>query len=315
MPATDKRNQAVSLIKSRLKKNAYTQGPDRDYVFGKPDGAEYGFGDCSSTVREAIKRAAGIDIGVNTSAQVANRDKGLLVEKAGDSQFAPTLGLLQPGDCVYFEGTPGNTWDVGHVEMVTGSDECCGHGNGTGPTKKNLTEYSEGRTGSKKYLCTIRWILDDTDPETVYHLGDRPLHKGMYDAPDVGELQTLLLQLEYDLGSWGADCDYGEKTAAAVKQEQAKFGYPQTGDADIPTIDAIKAHAAGKPIPAPSQHVEIYGGSVHIRSGPGTDYTVVGYAKSGDTFDASCATTEGWIGIIFQCKAAWVSSKYAEIIT
>ncbi|MDL2206269.1 peptidoglycan-binding protein [Eubacteriales bacterium OttesenSCG-928-N13] len=244
MSAAQQRAEAVRLIKSRTKRNSYTQGANRGYVFGKPEGAVKGYGDCSSTVREVIKRAAGIDIGGNTSAQVANRGKGIMIEDNRDGKRSyPTIDRLTAADCIYYKGTKGNTWDVGHVEMYIGGGEIAGHGSGTGPTIKNCKAYSQSRTGARKYLCVIRWIKDDN---ITYKLGDRPLSYGMV-ASDVGELQTLLVQLGYDLGSYGAnkngvDNDYGSKTVKAVKLEQRCAGLAQTGTADVLTIDHIKGY-------------------------------------------------------------------------
>lgn len=169
MTATEKRAEAVRLMKSRVEKNTYTQGGDRIYFFGKPEGASKGYSDCSSSVRACIKKAAGIDIGGNTSAQISNRGKGIIVEDNRDGKRSyPTLSKLLPADCVYYKGNVGHAWSVGHVEMVTGDDICHGHGSGIGPTKKkSLKAYSQGRTGSRKYLCTIRWIKDDASTTTA----------------------------------------------------------------------------------------------------------------------------------------------------
>ena len=63
MNATEKRMEAVRLMKSRTRKNTYTNGGDRKYFFGKPDNVpgnttQKGWSDCSSAVRKAIQAAA-----------------------------------------------------------------------------------------------------------------------------------------------------------------------------------------------------------------------------------------------------------------
>lgn len=267
--------------------------------------------------RGAAARAAGIDIGGNTSAQVSNRAKGIMVDdnRSGKRTFPP-LDQLLPGDCVYWMGTPGNTWGVGHVEMVTGDDECHGHGSGTGPTRKpSLKSYSKQRTGDRRYLCTIRWIKDD---EQVRKLGDCALSLGMV-ATDVAEMQLLLLSLGYNLGSSGVaqngvDGDYGSKTAAAVKAEQAHIGVAETGNADVVTIAHIIAHALGQAAPSTEQHVLVTGGSVNIRSGPSAYHKILGDTKSGVLFEASGEAADGWIGIKYKQTNAWISEKYAEVV-
>ena len=60
MNATEKRAEAVRLMKSRAKLNTYTNGGDRKYFFGKPDNVpgnttQKGWSDCSSAVRKAIQ--------------------------------------------------------------------------------------------------------------------------------------------------------------------------------------------------------------------------------------------------------------------
>ncbi len=154
MTASEKRAYAVELMKSREKKNSYTQGSKRSQFFS-------GYSDCSSAVRECVKKAAGIDIGSNTSAQIDNRNrKGLIVHETDG--YYPDESKLLPGDCLYFKGNTEHLLDVGHVEMYTGPNECYGHGSGTGPTKKKLKDYCKSRASSKKrYFMAIRWIQDE----------------------------------------------------------------------------------------------------------------------------------------------------------
>ncbi|MDL2205287.1 peptidoglycan-binding protein [Eubacteriales bacterium OttesenSCG-928-N13] len=314
------RKQAVRLIKSIAGHNSYTQSSNRCYVFGKPEGAKTGYGDCSSTVREVLKRAWGIDIGGNTSAQVSSRGKGILVEdNRGGTRRYPTLSKLKPGDCIYYKGTPGNTWGVGHVEMVTGDNECYGHGSGTGPKRHTITTYSKSRSAGKGYLCVIRWIKDDAK---VYKLGERALSLGMV-APDVGELQQMLLKLGHSLGTYGAqkngvDSDYGGKTAAAVHAEQKCAHLTQTGNADLVTIAHIVAHAMGGAAPAQTQYVRVTGGTVNVRKGASTRFSSLGIANHGQRLLATGAVADGWFEIRYTPKGksettAWISGRYAEI--
>lgn len=162
--ASEKRALAVQYMKDRVKKNSYTQGSKRTYFFGYPDNvpgntSQKGYSDCSAAVMKAIKAAAGINIGSNTSAQINNRAKGLIVDETSGNY--PDESKLLPGDCLYFKGNSSHPMDVGHVEMYTGPNQCIGHGSGTGPTIKNLKTYCKGRAGKKRYFMAIRWILDD----------------------------------------------------------------------------------------------------------------------------------------------------------
>ena len=307
--AAQKRKEAVRLIRSRTGKNSYTQVRPGNF-WGDPGGGA-GKGDCSLTVQQVILRAAGINIGGNTSAQIDNRGKGIIVEdNRNGTRSYPTPGLMEDGDCIYYEGNTAHSWDVGHVEMHTAANECYGHGSGKGPTKKNEKTYSQNRTGSRKYLCTIRWIKDD---DKAYKLGERGLKFGMV-APDVGELQALLNKLLPAGSRLVVDSDYGQKTAAAVKAEQKCAGLAMTGEADIVTIAHIIAHVSGAVAPSTRQRVVVTGGSVNVRRGPNTNYGIVGYVKSGDMFDLLGVDAQtSWYKIRYNNGEAWISYKMGEV--
>ena len=175
MTISEQRARAVELMKSRTRKNSYTQGSKRGYFFGYPsnkvgDTSTKGYSDCSSSVAACIKAASGISIGGNTSAQVANRSKGLIVDESETGY--PDESKLLPGDALYFKGNSSHTLSVGHVEMYTGSNECYGHGSGTGPNKHDLKAYCKSRnTNKKRYFMAIRWIIGEDEPDTPVENG------------------------------------------------------------------------------------------------------------------------------------------------
>jgi hypothetical protein len=310
--AAEERKEVVALAKSRVKRNRYTQGEKRVYVGGYPSPGDgvMGYSDCSAFVRWAIQKALGVDIGYNTSAQIKNRGRGVLVEMAGDAQVQPTQALLLPGDCLYFKGTPSHMWQAGHVEMYLGNGKCIGHGSGIGPTVKALKAYCQGRsTAARKYLCAIRWIPDDSETE----LGGRLLKLGDEGA-DVVALQKLLKVLGYDLGATGADrdgCDgeYGSLTRQAVRSFEQAHALQADGIADVACIEAIQT-AAGQAL----GQVRVTGKNVNVRSGPGTDRKILGYVRKGDVLDRNGGDTEAWRGVKYKGQAAYASSKYLEEI-
>ena len=310
--ASEKRAQAVAYMKNRAKKNSYTQGSDRKYFFGKPDNipgntSQKGYSDCSSACAEAIRAAAGISIGSNTSAQINNRAKGLVVD-ATDGYY-PDESKLLPGDTLYFKGNTSHPMDVGHVEMYTGPNECYGHGSGTGPTKKNLKDYCKSRaTSQKRYFMAIRWILDDGDP------GDRrELKRGMTGA-DVVELQEILRQLGYDLGTYGIDGDFGPDTEDAVKAFQVNVALPETGVVDRATWEKMDNIISGKgdsdevqEAPVVEGTLDVRDGTWNIRTGPGTGYPIIKTTHTGDKL--SPVDASGWIPVIVNGKIGWISPK------
>ncbi len=195
MTNDQKRLESVRLMKSREKRNSYTNGSKRQYFFGYPQEGDNGYSDCSSAVRECIRRAAGIYIGSNTDAQIKklmSGELGTLVDAASGDRIYPNEDVLKPGDCLYFRGNRSHVKQVGHVEMYTGKNECWGHGSGTGPRKHNLKAYCEERAKdkSKRYLCAVRWIPDD-NAEPVPTLLDRqtatgewPVYKTLPQEPE-----------------------------------------------------------------------------------------------------------------------------------
>lgn len=58
---------------------------------------------------------------------------------------------------------------------------------------------------------------------------------------DVKRLQELLIGMGYDLGSWGADGDYGKATEAAVRKFQQEHGLTADGIAGPKTWAALEA--------------------------------------------------------------------------
>lgn len=188
-----KRLEAVRLMKSREKRNEYTNGGKRNQFFGVPEGAD-GFSDCSSAVRACIERASGIDIGSNTDRQIRNllAGKGKLIDAGSGGRAVPDESLLKPGDCIYFRGNTSHVKDVGHVEMYTGPNECWGHGSGQGPTKKDLRKYCENRAkqARTRYLCTVRWIPDEENKQPDLEAfqtvsgGEWPVYKELPKEPE-----------------------------------------------------------------------------------------------------------------------------------
>ena len=203
MTNDEKRMEAVRLMKSRAGCNSYTNGGKRKHFFGYPNEGDDGFSDCSSAVRECIRRAAGIYIGSNTDAQIEkllSGAAGKLVDAASGGRIYPDESALRPGDCLYFRGNRNHVKNVGHVEMYTGKNECWGHGSGIGPKKHDLKEYCEYRAKdmSKRYLCAVRWIPDDEDEgkpslhdyQTV-SAGTWPIYKELPKEPEtVGTVEA-----------------------------------------------------------------------------------------------------------------------------
>lgn len=58
--------------------------------------------------------------------------------------------------------------------------------------------------------------------------------------------------------------------------------------------------------------VNVTGGTVNIRSGPGTDYSVVKTVKKGNVLEVPDAT--GWTPVKIDGDVGWISDKYSDLV-
>lgn len=73
---------------------------------------------------------------------------------------------------------------------------------------------------------------------------------------------------------------------------------------------------ADNPDPVYTDHVEVTGGSVNVRTAPNTQTgKIIGVAHRGDVFPYQGETSEnGWFLIEYKGQNAWISGKYAKLI-
>lgn len=81
------------------------------------------------------------------------------------------------------------------------------------------------------------------------------------------------------------------------------------------TVVVLTDGANAEPDAAPAEDdgkkkVTCTGGSVNIRTGPGTEYTAIHVAHKGDTFELP--DTEGWVAINYGGHVYWASEKYMQ---
>lgn len=121
------------------------------------------------------------------------------------------------------------------------------------------------------------------------------------------------LALQKALNAQGAalveDGQYGTTTEEEVCAYQERNGLNVTGQADKTTLKKLglwSEEANDEPV----RLVQITGGTVNIRSGPGTQYPVVTVAQRGEMYPG--VDSKGWLPILLDGKIRWVSGKYAE---
>lgn len=156
---------------------------------------------------------------------------------------------------------------------------------------------------------------DGSADEPERALGDRILRDGDYGA-DVIELQTRLKAVGYDPGE--IDGEFGPNTESAVKALQTAAGILVDGEFGPDSLAALVKmegtddpdEPADDPKDEPaSPSVEISGGNAYIRTGPGTQYDMMGVAHAGDAFED--ANPDGWNAILYGGRIGWVSGKYS----
>lgn len=255
LSAEDKRILVMKKIKSRERKNDYSQKRRNEVATG--------YGDCSSTVAWAYKEAIDIMIGGYTVAQYESKI-AIDVDKHKDSLY-PNEANLKIGDLIFYKGNicaDREKYDyVGHVEMYIGDGNIMGHGSGKGPSKKKLKEYCNYRGKKNHYLKTRRFILDEDDK--AGNISNNENTNGLVEGrgelttldrknqesnssntqksglkygskgSEVEELQKILLYLGYD--PQGADGIFGGNTKKAVIAFQKANGLEPDGVVDTKT--------------------------------------------------------------------------------
>lgn len=205
MTAEEKRALIVKSALTREKKNKYSQADNKRLLI------ESGYGDCSGTCLYWYQKCLGMDIGINTEAQI-NSKLGTRV-KLTITNGVPDESKLKPADLLYFRGSDNSrTEGVGHVEMFIGNGKCFGHGSGTGGTVKNLASYCKYRQSltsttklkNKGFICAIRFIADD--PVVVKPVETKPVETKKEDEPMTAQekqafekLQNRVKELENSL--------------------------------------------------------------------------------------------------------------------
>jgi hypothetical protein len=185
------------------------------------------------------------------------------------------------------------------VAMVA-SDTKIVHARGTayGVRKDSISLYAG------KICALIRY---NPDCDLVYG------HKGF-------RTKALQKALNANGADLTGDGEFGPKTQAAVKAFQKAKGLPVTGKGDpatraalglAPAVTDPAVEAPAEPAtPAPTAGVRVTGGTVNIRTGPGTSYDIVKAVKKGSILTP--VDTEGWRPVLVNGAVRWISAKYTE---
>lgn len=135
-------NSPVAWMKSILGKISYSMSGPRD--------PEKGSADCSSTVRWAIKKAGGPDIGSSTVAQLDSSSLSPVWDGNGSYATSSVESAMKPNDVIFFSRpnssfSAGRKYRVGHVGLYEGNGKYIDHGSGMGPKEKDLKFGTDGK--------------------------------------------------------------------------------------------------------------------------------------------------------------------------
>lgn len=148
-----------------------------------------------------------------------------------------------------------------------------------------------------------------------YELGERLIKKGDEGA-DVKLMQQYLLQLGYDLGSYGADGDFGSATEKALKAFQKDQKLEADGEYGEKSHAALMAAVDKKndmpvaPDPEPTGDLTVKDGSWRVRTGPGTSYPTAGFVDGGDKLTR--IDLGKWVPVLFGSEVRFISKDALE---
>lgn len=234
------------------------------------------------------------------------------------------FSTIKPGEAV---------WIPGHFGLYIGNNlvvECTpSWDDGVQITGLLNVEKVAGRNNRKwdkhGFLPYVDYQGDEKVEVPEVHLGSRTLKKGM-EGQDVKELQEALIQLGYDLGSYGADGDFGSITEKRVKDFQKSVGLKTDGIVGADTVKALEAKLdnGGEEIPTEpdtpvvpevppvvAPNYEVTGGSVYLWN----DHPAYGGEKGiivrkNDKLDKPDFGT--YVPIVHNGSIKWINSKYVK---
>ena len=216
---------------------------------------EKGSADCSSTVRWAYEKGAGINVGHSTLDQI---NKGTTVDKGKVAGGKSSLSNLRPGDLLFFQRSHGKNrkYGVGHVEMYYGNGKMIGHGGGAGGKVKGPTIKTFNPNDSKYILAKRHIRPSESTGTSSGAISKSQAMMGMGSGPsNVDKIKA-------------ADADFVKRIAAYAKQglydkrvltEDEKFammvnGNTEMGDyANQPKSTFVSDPKAGWGVKTPDQ--------------------------------------------------------------
>lgn len=306
MTANEKRQMVISKYKTILGRNNYSQTL-RDYCYKLHPTKKQYYSDCSSSISYTYKEVFPSDnFGILNTVGMYQSKKLTDVPVVIKNGLIQNPEVLRLGDMLLFAGTDSSrayAGYVGHVEMVytiNGSTvTLAGHGSGT-PSTKNMNTYCTSRRntktstalGNKGLIGVKRFIQDDNTSQT----------SSTSTTSAFGNTVTVTgttVNIRSGPGTGYSVYKIARKGDVFTKADTDGWLCIQYGG-KLRWVSGKYVSAAG----------ECTGGSVNVRSGPGTQFSSVGIAKLGDRLEA--VETTGWVPLVISNAVYWISEKYVK---
>ena len=163
-------------------------------------------------------------------------------------------------------------------------------------------------------------------PPSSQTLGSRTLKRGDTGS-DVQEMQANLMMLGYDLGSYGADGDFGSRTEKAVMAFQRSSALDVDGKFGPKSFSAMKSSLASiekeqleeqpeqeaPPSAAEKKIITVTANSVNARVGDSTEYDSVGRLDEGESIEYVATAPNGWNAGRWKNRIVWISPEFSKV--
>ena len=301
--------------------------------------------DCQGMIEEAVRKAGG-SMSYSGSNAMARAVSGLTtLKEAKKAGLRPGMALFiheDGGDYPkkYHADGLGN---FSHVGLYAGEDALIDTDKYGKPRSCNVVHSSAtmGRVAGSTlqngwthagYFREIEYGDGDSaapvpsTPPSSQTLGSRTLKRGDTGS-DVQEMQANLMMLGYDLGSYGADGDFGSRTEKAIMAFQRSSALDVDGKFGPKSFSAMKSSLASiekeqleeqpeqeaPPSAAEKKIITVTANSVNARVGDSTEYDSVGRLDEGESIEYVATAPNGWNAGRWKNRIVWISPEFSKV--
>lgn len=261
--------------------------------------------DCSEGVTANVK-AIGYILGIpklyNITIYTSSRDmrekfKAADFKVLTDRKYLTGTGYLLPGDILLYENHHAAT------NITVGEN-----------VRNSYSSLSTATTGTEN-KTTSSQVQSQSQSSTSTIISYPVVLKNGMSGSAVKDMQSKLIRLDYDLGRWGADGDYGDQTQFAVEAFQEEHGLTVTGVFDEKTKTALEDAIKKLDTPVDNPTKVYFVGDCNIRDKANTNGKILGVAKNGSYLPYKGQTaSNGWLSVEYKNQIAWTSGVYGRLV-